>query len=236
MALQSSGAISISDIKSELSSSSNSLRDLSAAAGKSSPDAMSEFYGFSSYTPPSYSSGASSVSGAGTQASPYVITVTSFNSGLSEELAYACDEIFAGQEIYNIYRVVSKSINFTNNTNVPQKVNVTINTLTGSWSTAFECDYWGYMGVAWNGYMNPNNVSVDAGTDMNAVRTGGQNILSTIGDNTVGRTYRLSLFGQVWYQEQGRDCYNGTVYYTDTVCSHNPSFSNWTVTVWFAPV
>ena len=52
MALQSSGAISISQIKSELGSSSNSLRTLSAAAGKSAPDAMSEFYGYSSYTPP----------------------------------------------------------------------------------------------------------------------------------------------------------------------------------------
>lgn len=52
MALQSSGAISISQIKTELSSSSNSLRDLSAAAGFSTPDAMSEFYGYSAYTPP----------------------------------------------------------------------------------------------------------------------------------------------------------------------------------------
>ena len=52
MALQTSGAISISQIKAELSSSSNSLRDLSAAAGKSSPDAMSEFYGYSAYVPP----------------------------------------------------------------------------------------------------------------------------------------------------------------------------------------
>jgi len=46
MALQSSGAISISQIKTELASSSNSLRALSAAAGKSTPDAMSEFYGY----------------------------------------------------------------------------------------------------------------------------------------------------------------------------------------------
>lgn len=47
MALQTSGAISISDIKTELGSSSNSLRTLSAAAGFSTPDAMSEFYGYS---------------------------------------------------------------------------------------------------------------------------------------------------------------------------------------------
>lgn len=50
MALQSSGAISISQIKTELGSGSYSLRTLSAAAGKSTPDAMSEFYGYSAAT------------------------------------------------------------------------------------------------------------------------------------------------------------------------------------------
>lgn len=53
MALQSSGAISIDDIRTELGSSSGSLRTLSAAAGKSTPDAISEFYGYASATPPS---------------------------------------------------------------------------------------------------------------------------------------------------------------------------------------
>lgn len=47
MPLQSSGAISISQIKTELGSSSNSLRTLSSLAGFSTPDAMSEFYGYS---------------------------------------------------------------------------------------------------------------------------------------------------------------------------------------------
>lgn len=47
MPLPSSGAISISQIRTELSSSSGSLRTLSAAAGKSAPDSMSEFYGYS---------------------------------------------------------------------------------------------------------------------------------------------------------------------------------------------
>jgi hypothetical protein len=49
MALQSSGAISISQIQAELGGS-YSLRALSAAAGKSTPDAMSEFYGYSAST------------------------------------------------------------------------------------------------------------------------------------------------------------------------------------------
>jgi hypothetical protein len=49
MALQSSGAISIDNIRTELQQAqgNNSLRSLSATAGKSTPDAMSEFYGYS---------------------------------------------------------------------------------------------------------------------------------------------------------------------------------------------
>ena len=46
MALQSSGQISISDIKTELGSSSGSLTTLSTTAGKSAPHAISEFYGY----------------------------------------------------------------------------------------------------------------------------------------------------------------------------------------------
>lgn len=44
MALPQSGPIRMSEIKSTLGSSSNSLRAYSAARGKSAPDAMSEFY------------------------------------------------------------------------------------------------------------------------------------------------------------------------------------------------
>ena len=47
MALQSSGAISISQIQAELGGS-YSLRALSAAAGFGTPDAMSEFYSYAS--------------------------------------------------------------------------------------------------------------------------------------------------------------------------------------------
>lgn len=47
MALPSSGPLSISMIRTELGSASGSLRALSALAGKSIPDAISEFYGYS---------------------------------------------------------------------------------------------------------------------------------------------------------------------------------------------
>ena len=50
MALQSSGAISLSDIKTELASSANDFRSLHALAGFSTPDSISEFYGYSAVT------------------------------------------------------------------------------------------------------------------------------------------------------------------------------------------
>lgn len=68
MALQSSGSISINQIRAELGSGSYSLRTLSAAAGKSTPDAMSEFYGYSATSPDTLlvlSNSSSSYSGSG---------------------------------------------------------------------------------------------------------------------------------------------------------------------------
>ena len=47
MPLQSSGEISIDDIRTEIGTTDGSLRSLSNTAGKSTPDAMSEFYGYS---------------------------------------------------------------------------------------------------------------------------------------------------------------------------------------------
>jgi len=49
MALQTGGQISINDIRVELgqAQANSSLRSLSSLAGKSTPDAMSEFYGYS---------------------------------------------------------------------------------------------------------------------------------------------------------------------------------------------
>jgi hypothetical protein len=53
MALQGSGAISLSQIRNEMvaaGNSSYSLRSLSSTAGKGEPDSMSEFYGYASAT------------------------------------------------------------------------------------------------------------------------------------------------------------------------------------------
>ena len=56
MALQSSGPISMSDIKAELNSEDFNLSVLSELAGFSAPHAMSEFYGYSYVPPPPPSS------------------------------------------------------------------------------------------------------------------------------------------------------------------------------------
>ena len=85
MALQSSGQIKISEIKTELGSSSNSLATLSTAAGKSAPHAMSEFYGYSAYTNSHYYSNDGSndyITGSKTGSTPFDINTTqdlSFN-------------------------------------------------------------------------------------------------------------------------------------------------------------
>ena len=78
MALQSSGAITISDIKTELGSTSNSLEALSLDAGFSAPHAMSDFYGYSAGATNLYywnfgenDGGAKFTGNAGTSAGPF---------------------------------------------------------------------------------------------------------------------------------------------------------------------
>jgi hypothetical protein len=57
MALQTSGPIAISSIAAEIGVSNYSLRYLSSLAGFSTPDAMSEFYGYSAAEPTIYFDG-----------------------------------------------------------------------------------------------------------------------------------------------------------------------------------
>lgn len=66
MSLPGSGAISMSQIKNELGSTSYSLRTLSAAAGKGTPDAMSEFYGDATFLLYLNAGNSSSYNGSGT--------------------------------------------------------------------------------------------------------------------------------------------------------------------------
>lgn len=78
MALQTSGKITISDIKAELGNTSNSLKALSLDAGFTPPFAMSDFYGYSAATESLYywnfgenDGGAEFTGNAGTSAGPF---------------------------------------------------------------------------------------------------------------------------------------------------------------------
>ena len=114
MALQNSGPISISNIKSELGSTSNSLRALSATAGFSTPDAMSEFYGYSSFDPAwvdihAYSPEAgASISGQGVASNPWVLGINTNYYGASP---YGGD-YWAGQIQFKVYPTYLGPINF----------------------------------------------------------------------------------------------------------------------------
>ena len=109
MALPSSGPLSIGAIRTELGSGSGSLRTLSAAAGKSTPDSMSEFYGYSAFTPPSiaYTGYPYSATGTGTVNDPYIITLSASSMNYVEE--YYEEEGFA---IY-LYETHNSGIGFS---------------------------------------------------------------------------------------------------------------------------
>lgn len=102
MALQSSGAISISQISAEIGNASTSLRALSAEAGFSTPDAMGEFYGYSHATwfetpvsVTSYEDAAESCNGQ------FEETTTLYYIVFSEKLYTAPNgEVFNGQNLW----------------------------------------------------------------------------------------------------------------------------------------
>ena len=85
MALPSSGPLSINNIRTELGISSGSLRTLSSTAGKSTPDSISEFYGYSS-APPIYLSVSVSESSA-TFATSDGAALNSFNYSTSQSVS-----------------------------------------------------------------------------------------------------------------------------------------------------
>ena len=82
MTLQSSGAISLSQIKEELNNTSNSIRTLSAAAGKSQPDSFSEFYGYNA-APTSYTYSIVAYSGYVTVQGTYTTKTGTANTSFS---------------------------------------------------------------------------------------------------------------------------------------------------------
>jgi len=138
MALPSSGQLTLAQIRDEFGSGTTSnvnLRTLSSAAGLSTPDQFSDFYGLSAYTPPTYasSSGTSgfSISGAGTPSSPYSWSTGEISGGRDYgsfyEYSYYC-----GNQNFSVYVVQyyrDMNIRFTSNYTGPQKVTIDITSI-----------------------------------------------------------------------------------------------------------
>lgn len=104
MALPSSGTISIDDIRTELSNTSGSLRTLSAAAGKSTPDAISEFYGYTSFSATNHinvqtwAGNNNYLTGANTMAfAPDIVWTKSYTSGFYRNWNYYNSVMGAGK-------------------------------------------------------------------------------------------------------------------------------------------
>jgi hypothetical protein len=101
MALPTSGPLSIGAIRTELESGSGSLRTLSAAAGFSTPDSISEFYGYSNLPDFDQNTTVSGirkfpsnnishpVTGSGTEANPWTMTQTGYtDANFDDEIGY----------------------------------------------------------------------------------------------------------------------------------------------------
>jgi hypothetical protein len=245
MALQSSGAISISQIKTELGSSSNSLRDLSAAAGKSTPDAMSEFYGYSAYTKPYVvNANTNSISGAGTQANPYVITKTS--NFQHEEFPEYVDECDYGGIAYQWWwrQVEGIRPQFAWGQSGSQRVHWSISTINAN--TRSDCatsyTYFGLSVGSGSGTDYANSLLYGGDSRPNVVGGGG---IFTTSPSTAspGQVFSPGYFliRQAYNIDEDSWCeYRDGVSFTSSQpayqCQYDVTVSNLTYTMWFEPV
>lgn len=146
MALQSSGTITINDIRTELGSSSYSLRTLSAAAGKSTPDAISEFYGYSNvnYVPINSASGyvyqsGQSVSGSFSRLENGVIVETTSGNATQDLFMYAASMPsgnVVGDNITNGFRASATSLTYGQYFEVQVKVSRSGSYFFSNWSAS----------------------------------------------------------------------------------------------------
>lgn len=237
MALQTSGPISISNIKAELGSTSNSLRALSAAAGKSTPDAMSEFYGFTAYTPPSLGNWGNTQSGAGTQANPYIITKNNFSFYENDEPIGGCGDYVADIQFYARNRIVEhfSSTAFTNQHSGAQRVHATMTNI--NFSNASCAYYPPFYALAYFN-MYGSGISLNRSTQfLNELKTEVTNITADF-TSFVGNNIAIAMGALNPHREVGFQCYyhpdESFMFYDVTVCDNPPpAISSCTLSIWF---
>lgn len=149
MALQSSGQITMADIAGELGmapTSPFSLRSASSLAGFSSPDAMSEFYGYSNvtYVPISYASGyvyqsGQSVYGSFSRLENGGIVETTSGNATQDLFMYAANMPsgnVVGSNITNGFRASATSLTYGQYFEVQVKVSRSGSYLFSNWSAS----------------------------------------------------------------------------------------------------
>lgn len=252
MALPTSGQLALSTIRDEFgagTTSNVSLRTLSAAAGLSVPDGFNEFYGLSAYTPPSYISGATTISGSGTQSNPYVISRTSGFSNYTFVQSAACDEFYAGspyvEETFADSTFGNNTIKFRVQQNNAQRMFMTINTF----NTSTLCSVYNLAEIYWGGTLTN---TINNSTYLNKFNNGGitgasqlkdlvQNVQWNLPSGNQNLELRLFLTTRAYvkYSEWlPGDCEGfGDPWYTETYgCPSSISTSNFTFTMWWEPV
>jgi len=180
MALPSSGPLSIDDIRTELGSSSGSLRTLSAAAGKSTPDAISEFYSYSSFTPSDHFNVVSYNGNGGTQ---------NISTGFRPDLVWLkCRATFGSNTaIYDVIRGANKQINGDigglqhTRTNVFNSFNSTGFTV-GSGAFNYNESGRSYISYSWKGANSTaSNTSGTVTSSVRANQASGSSVVSWTG-------------------------------------------------------
>jgi hypothetical protein len=204
---------------------------------------MSEFYGYSSYTPPSLGTWGNSQSGAGTQSNPYIITKNNFTYDDSYSEAYECGTVpgLEPYEFWNLYDYTYRyGLMFTNQTNVPQKMHVTITSLTGR--NTWYCNDQDITMYFLNGPTVASNgvqfVGYSGATMFTDLRNNVQNLIYNLNNTTLGREYFFNIFATKWTYQIGVACgdgVNGYRYFDDPICGsfYDTAIVSITYSIWF---
>jgi len=263
MAIPSSGQLALSTIRDEFgpgTTSNVNLRTLSAAAGLSVPDGFNEFYGLSAYTPPSYLSGANSISGAGTASNPYTISPTmsaaywagdayeyysytygryvtfEFSNCSQPDEQFKAFSIQTASSIYNF-----NYVKFTNQFSGTQKMYVKFVSSNINFNSS------GYTGFFWNSseasfnvnYQNPSG-NVWTSTVVNKTDSG-SNFTRSVGSqiSLFGGFTQWSLEGNGFGSSACDNPYDESqwqIYLDVPSANYKLSMSNFVIQVWFTPI
>jgi hypothetical protein len=243
MALPTSGQLALSAIRDEFgagTTSNVSLRTLSAAAGLSVPDGFNEFYGLANYLPPQYISGATSVTGSGTQASPYIVSDSSITNFL-DTYYYTCGEFADWGIVEKFYKARTNDIIFKNRTATRQRAHVSVSSFSSNANNScLNCTYFGVK----NTFMRPFSSDYQSGCDSNNNSYNAiiNEFINTQVDYWELKDYnntnsQYSVWFERWeYKESGEDYDCDYVADVTTVqCPTNLSGTNFSFSIWFEP-